>query len=94
MVLSESAIATIITSSVGIVAVLISKFKCLVQCDGCCSERSFKFVVLDNSLVDEHNVEFEKITANGNDLVYVSKNVAHTEDKNMDEDNLLKEDEI
>ena len=49
---------------------------------------------LDNSLVDEHNVEFKKITANGNDLIYVSKNVVHTEDENMDEENLLKEDEI
>ena len=35
MVLSDSAIATIITGSVGILAVLISKFKCLIQCDGC-----------------------------------------------------------
>ena len=58
MVLSESAIATIITGSVGILVVLIGKLTCLVQCDGCCSVRSFKFVFLDNSLVDEHNVEF------------------------------------
>ena len=93
MVLSESAIATIITGSVGILAVLISKFKCLVQCDGCCTIKSFKVGVLDNSLVDEHNVEFKKITANGNDLIYVSKHVVHTEDENMDEENLLKEDE-
>ena len=57
MVSSESAIATIITGSVGILAVLISKFKWLVQCDGCCSVRSFKFGFFDNSLVDEHNVE-------------------------------------
>ena len=52
MVLSESAVATLITGSVGIVAVLISKFKCLVQCDGCCTIKSFEFVFLDNSLVD------------------------------------------
>ena len=95
MVLSESAIATLITGSVGIVAVLISKFKCIVQCDGCCKIKVFKFGFLDNSLVDERNVEFKKITANGNDLIYVSKNVVHTEeDENMDEENLLKEDEI
>ena len=94
MVLSESAVATLITGSVGIVAVLISKFKCIVQCDGCCKIKVFKFVFLDNSLVDEHNVEFKKNTANGNDLIYVSKNVVHTEDENMDEENLLKEDEI
>ena len=34
-----------------------------------------------------------KNTANGNDLFYVSNNVAHTEDENMDGDSLLKEDE-
>ena len=60
MVLSESVTATLIIGCVGIVAVRISKFKCIVQCDGCCSLRSFKFGVLDNSLVDEHNVEFKK----------------------------------
>ena len=93
MVLSESAVATLITGCVGIVAVLISKFKCFVQCDGCCSVRSFKFGFLDNSLVDEHNVEFKKISANGNDLIYVSKNVVHTEeDENIDEENLVQED--
>jgi hypothetical protein len=56
--------------------------------------RSFKFGFLDNSLVDEHNVEFKKISANGNDLIYVSKNVVHNEDENMDEENLLKEDSV
>ena len=91
MVLSDSAIATIITGSVGILAVLISKFKCLIQCDGCFSVKSFKFGFLDNSLVDEHNVEFKKTTANGNDLIYVSKNVLH--DENIDEENLLNENE-
>ncbi len=92
MVLSESLAATLITGGVGIVAVLVSKFKCLVQCDGCCSLRSFKFGFLDNSLVDEHNVEFKKISANGNDLIYVSKNVVHNEDEHLDDENLLKED--
>ena len=45
---------------------------------------------LDNSLVDEHNVEFKKISANGNDLIYVSKNVLH-EDEYLEvgEHNLL-----
>ena len=93
MVLSESAVATMITGSVVIVVVLISKFKCMVQCDGCCTIKSFKFGFLDNSLVDEHNVEFHKNTANGNDLIYVSKNVVHTDDENMDEESSLKEDE-
>ena len=58
--LTESAVASLITIHVGIVAVLISKFKCLVQCDGCCTIKSLKFGCLDNSLVDEHNVEFLK----------------------------------
>ena len=49
---------------------------------------------LDNRLVDGHNVESKKITANGNDLIYVSKIVVHTEDENMDEENLLKEDSV
>ena len=90
MVLSESATATLITGCVGIVAVLISKFKCIVQCDSCCSLRSFKFGFLDNSLVDEHNVEFKKISANGNDLIYVSKNVLHEdEDLEVGNNNLL-----
>ena len=44
MVLSESAVATLITGCVGIVAVLISKFKCLVQCDGCCSVKVLNLV--------------------------------------------------
>ena len=51
MVLSESAVATLITGSVGIVAVLISTFKCLVQCDGCCKIKSFEFGFLDNAVV-------------------------------------------
>ena len=51
-------------------------------------------LVFDYSLVDERNVEFKKITANGNDLIYVSKNVVHTEDEHMDEYNLLNENEI
>ena len=90
MILSESVTATLITGSVGLVAVLVSRFKCLVQCDGCCSLRSFKFGFLDNSLVDEHNVEFKKISANGNDLIYVSKNVLHEDDDlEVGENNLL-----
>ena len=54
----------------------IKKFK--IQC------------LLDNSLVDEHNVEFKNISANGNYLIYVSKNVLHEdEDLEVGENNLL-----
>ncbi len=81
LVLSESAVATLIIGCVGVAAVIASKFKCIVECDGCCSMRNFKLGVLENSLVDEHNVEFKKITANGNDLVYVSKNIVHEDDE-------------
>ena len=35
-----------------------------------------------------------KNTANGNDLIYVSKNVVHTEDEHIDEDKSLKEDGV
>ena len=45
-------------------------------------------------LTVEQNVEFKKISANGNDLIYVSKNVIHHEDENMDEENLIKEDNV
>ena len=38
---------------------------------------------LDNGLVYEHNVEFKKISANGNDLICVSKNVLH-EDEDLE----------
>ena len=33
-------------------------------------------------------------SAHGNDFTYVSTHVAHTEDENMDEENLLNEDKI
>ena len=90
MVLSESATATLITGSVSIVVVRISKFKRIVQCDGCCPLRSFRFGVLDNSLVDDHNVECKKISTNGNGLISVSKNVLHEdEDLEVGEINLL-----
>ena len=36
-------------------------------------------------------LNLKKITANGNDLIYVSKNVLH--DENIDEENLLNENE-
>ena len=36
--------------------------------------------------------EFKKISANGNDLIYVSNNLVQTEGENIDEDNSLKED--
>ena len=35
---------------------------------GCCSHRSCKFGLLDNSIVDDHDV-----TVNGTDMVYKSK---------------------
>ena len=72
--LSEGLLATLITGAVGIAGVLVSRFKCIVQMDGCCSCRSCKFGLLDNSIVDDHEVTMKSVSANGVDLVYRSKN--------------------
>ena len=74
MPLSEGLLATIVTGGVGIVGVIVSRFKCIVQMDGCCSCRSCKFGLLDNSIVDDHEVTMKTISVNGTDLVYKSKN--------------------
>ena len=75
--------ATIVTGGVGIVALCVSRFKCLVHCTSCCHFGSCKFGFLDNAIVDTHEVEFRKINANGNDLIYVSKNSVNV---NADDD--------
>ena len=75
--------ATLVTGGVGIVALCVSRFKCLVHCTSCCHFDSCKFGVLDNAIVDTHEVEFRKINANGNDLIYVSKNSVNV---NADDD--------
>ena len=72
--MDASLLATVVTGGVGIVALCVSRFKCLVHCTSCCHFESCKFGVLDNAIVDTHEVEFRKINANGNDLIYVSKN--------------------
>ncbi len=74
MPLSEGLLATIVTGGVGIVGVIVSRFKCIVQMDGCCSCRSCKFGLLDNSIVDDHEVTMKTISVNGTDMVYKSKN--------------------
>ena len=66
-------IATVVTGGVGIAALCVARFKCLCHCTGCCQFESCKFGFLDNAIVDTHEVEFKKINANGNDLIYVSK---------------------
>ena len=72
--MDPSLLATVVTGGVGIVALCVSRFKCLVHCTSCCHFESCKFGFLDNAIVDTHEVEFRKINANGNDLIYVSKN--------------------
>ena len=74
MPLSEGLLATIVTGGVGIVGVIVSRFKCIVQMDGCCSCRSCKFGQLDNSIVDDHEVIMKTINVNGTELAYKSKN--------------------
>ena len=71
--MDASLLATVVTGGVGIVALCISRFKCLVHCTSCCHFESCKFGFLDNAIVDTHEVEFQKINANGNDLIYVSQ---------------------
>ena len=81
--MDASLLATVVTGGVGIVALCISRFKCLVHCTSCCHFESCKFGFLDNAIVDTHEVEFRKISANGNGLVYVSKNSVNV---NVDDD--------
>ena len=72
-------IATLVTAGAGITVILVSRFKGLVNCVGCRCQ-SCKFWFLDNAIVDTHEVEFKRITANGNDLIYVSKNAVNVND--------------
>ena len=81
--MDPSLTATIVTGGVGIAALCVSRFKCLVHCTGCCHFESCKFGFLDNAIVDNHEVEVRKINANGNDLISVSK---HSVNFNADDD--------
>ena len=72
-------LATLVTAGAGITGILVSRFKCLVSCVDCRCQ-SCKFGFLDNAIVDTHEVEFKKIQANGNDLIYVSKNAVNVND--------------
>ena len=75
--------ATVVTGGLGIVALCVSRFKCFVYSTSCRHFESCKFGFLDNAIVDSHEVEFRKINANGNDLIYVSKNSVNV---NADDD--------
>ena len=72
--LSEGLLATLITGAVGISGVIVSRFKCIVQMDGCCKCRSCKCALLDNSIVDDHEVIMKTISLNGTEMAYKSKN--------------------
>ncbi len=74
MVLSESLTATLITGAVGICGILVSRFKCMTQFDGCCSLKGCKIGLTDASIVDENEVNVKTVTINGVDLAYRSKN--------------------
>ena len=73
--LSEGLLATLVTGGMGILGVLVSRFKCVVQSDGCCSCRSCKFGLLDASIVDDHEVTLKTANINGTDVLYRSKNL-------------------
>ena len=93
MVLDTAILATLVTGGVGIVGLLVNKFKWLCHCTGCCHIISCKWGCLDNAIVDTHEVEVKKISINGNDLCYVSKiavNVNEESDNEDDADNFNK----
>ena len=73
--LSEGLLATLVTGGMGVLGVLVSRFKCVVQSDGCCSCRSCKFGLLDTSIVDDHEVTLKTANINGTDVLYRSKNL-------------------
>ena len=73
MVLDTAILATLVTGCVGIVGLLVNKFKCLCHCTGCCRVISCKWGFLDNAIVDTHEVEVKNISINGHELLYVSK---------------------
>ena len=73
--LGEGLTATLVTGGVGLLGVLVSRFKCVVQMDGCCSCRSCKFGLLDTSIVDDHEVTLKTASLNGTDVLYRSKNL-------------------
>ena len=76
-------IATLITGGLGVAAIIAPKFKCLCHCVDCRCQ-SCKFGILDNAMVDTHEVEFKRITAHGTDLIYVSThavNVNYSDDE-------------
>ena len=88
--LSEGLLATIITGCVGIAGVIVSRFKCIVQMDGCCACRSCKFGLLDNSIVDDHEVIMKTISLNGTEMAYKSNNFVHidSDDEGAKEEHL------
>jgi len=70
---TQSAIyATVVTALIGILGMLVAKFKCLCKCeDG--SLKLCSIGILDHPIVTDEEVELKKINLNGSDLVYVSK---------------------
>ena len=86
MVLDTAILATLVTGGVGIVGLLVNKFKCLCHCTGCCRIISCKWGFLDNAIVDTHEVEVKKLSINGNDLCYASKNAVNVNEESDNED--------
>ena len=72
-------LATLVTAGAGITGILVSRFKCLVSCVDCRCQ-SCKFGFLDAPIVENHDIELRKISANNVDFVYVSKNAVNLND--------------
>jgi hypothetical protein len=66
-------IGTVVTGSLGIAALLISKFKCICEVQNC-KMKTCKIGVIESNIVDDHEIEYKKINLNANDILYMSKN--------------------
>lgn len=77
MVLDTARLDAFVSGGVGIVGSMAHKFKWLCHCTGWCRKVSCKWGVLDNTTVDTQDIEFKRLTANGDDLMYVSKHMVN-----------------
>ena len=79
--LSEGLLATLVTGTVGIAGIIVSRFKCVTEFNGCCRIKSCRFGFMDASIVEDHEVQFKKISLNGTEVLHKCKdNVQIDED--------------
>jgi hypothetical protein len=69
----------------GVLVAFISRFKCLFEIENCTC-KSCKVGVLESNIVDDHEVEYKKISVNANDVLYMSKNTMKIDDDDDSDD--------